>query len=240
MYNKLVGLAIFIALTLSSAASYADADTTSKLTYLIDVKGLSAFGKLIVIDPGHGGTDTGAIGELGTREKDVTLKIGQELKTLLEKNGSKVIMTRNRDQDVYGPFASPTQELQARVDIANKAKADLFISVHVDAYSDQGAGGTTTYYFNKTSQDNLLAQCVENGLNDKLHLTDRGERSNELYVLENTTMPAVLTEVAYITNPLEEKLIQTSAFQKEAALGIYNGIKAYYGTAVDTQVPKES
>lgn len=194
------------------------------------MKNLSLFDKVIVVDPGHGGSDTGAIGPSGVKEKDVTLAISQELKSLLEKDGIKVILTRTKDQDVYGAFASPNQELQARVDIANKAHADLFISVHVDAYDDKSAGGTTTYYFDKTDQDDQLARCVENSLNSQLHLIDRGDRSNDLYVLENTNMPAVLTEVAYISNPLEEKLVQASSFRKKAAVGIYNGIKNYFSS----------
>lgn len=128
-------------------------------------------------------------------------------------------------------LASPSQELQARVDIANRIGADLFISVHMDAYDDQNVGGTTTYYFNKSDEDNQLAACVENSLNSQLHLNNRGNQTGDLYVLQNTNMPAVLTEVAYLSNPLEEKLVQNSAFRKKAAVGIYDGIKHYFSTA---------
>jgi N-acetylmuramoyl-L-alanine amidase len=186
--------------------------------------------KTIVVDPGHGGSDTGAIGPNGVKEKDITLAISKELKPLLEKGGAKVILTRSKDQDVYDLFASPEQELQARTDIANKAGADLFISVHVDACDDKTVGGTTTYYFDKTDGDNQLARSVENSLNFQLHLSDRGNRDEDLYVLKNTTMPAVLTEVAYISNPSEEKLVQLSSFRKKAALGMYNGIKNYFAS----------
>lgn len=186
--------------------------------------------KIVVVDPGHGGSDVGAIGPSGVKEKDITLPISLELKSLLEKDGVKVVLTRTKDKDVYGPFASGEQELQARVDIANRAGADLFVSIHVDAYDDKNIGGTTTYYFGQTAENNQLALAVENSLNSQLHLNDRGTRSDDLYVLKNTNMPAVLTEVAYLSNPLEEKLVQVPLFRKKAAAGIYNGIKEYFSS----------
>lgn len=186
--------------------------------------------KIVVIDPGHGGSDAGAIGPSGVKEKDITLLISRELKSLLEKDGIKVILTRTKDRDVYGPFALDEQELQARVDIANQAGADLFVSIHMDAYDDKNIGGTTTYYFGQTAGNNPLALAVENSLNSQLHLNDRGTRNGDLYVLKNTNMPAVLTEVAYLSNPLEEKLVQVPAFRKKAAAGIYNGIRKYFSS----------
>ncbi|MBC8014571.1 MAG: N-acetylmuramoyl-L-alanine amidase [Sporomusaceae bacterium] len=227
-----LGLVLMMMIVLVSLTADVSAakQANSNQAFYLNVKNLKLFDKIIVIDPGHGGSDTGAIGPSGVKEKDITLAISQELKSLLNKDGIKVILTRTKDQDVYSSLASPSQELQARVDIANKASADLFISVHVDAYDDKEAGGTTTYYFDKTGQDDQLARSVGKGLNSQLNLMDRGHQSNDFYVLENTNMPAVLTEVAYISNPLEEKLIQTSAFRKKAAVGIYNGIKDYYAS----------
>lgn len=225
----LVAIMIIVLFSLTANASAAKR-TNSNQAFYLDVNNLKLFDKVIVIDPGHGGSDTGAIGPSGVKEKDITLAISQELKSLLDKDGIKVILTRTKDRDVYSSVASPSQELQARVDIANKASADLFISVHVDAYEDKEEGGTTTYYFDKTGQDNQLARCVDKSLNSQLQLFNRGHRSNDLYVLENTNMPAVLTEVAYISNPLEEKLVQTSSFRKKAAVGIYNGIKDYFAS----------
>lgn len=223
-------LAVAMALFPITVDATAPQQPISNHIFHLDMNGLALFDKIIAIDPGHGGSDTGAIGPSGVKEKDVTLAIGQDLKSLLEKDGIQVIMTRKTDQDVYGSYASPTQELQARVDIADKANADLFISIHVDACNDKDVGGTTTYYFDKTDEDDQLARYVENGLNAQLHLNDRGDRSDHLYVLEKTDMPAVLAEVGYISNPIEEKLVQDSSFRQKAALGIYNGIKNYFSS----------
>lgn len=229
-----MGLALTIVMVLFSLTAEVSASKQISLnqTLYLDGKNPDLLNKIVVIDPGHGGSDTGAIGPSGVKEKDITLAISKELKSLLEKDGTKVILTRSKDQDVYSSFASAAQELQARVDIANEASADLFISVHVDAYDDKNEGGTTTYYFDKTDDDDQLARCVENSLNSQLHLSDRGDRIGDLYVLRNTNMPAVLTEVAYISNPLEEKLVQVSSFRKKAAIGIYNGIKNYFASTV--------
>lgn len=230
MYTTKMGLVLAIFTVLLSLTADVSASKQIKLNQAFHLEGKSTklLNKIVVIDPGHGGSDVGAIGPNGVKEKDMTLAISQELKSLLEKEGSRVILTRSKDQDVYGQFASSEQELQARVDIANNAGADIFISVHLDAFDDKSVGGTTTYYFDKTEEDNLLARSIENSLNYQLHLNDRGDQSNELYVLKNTNMPAVLTEVAYISNPLEEKLVQTGSFRKKAAVGIYNGVKNYF------------
>lgn len=184
-----------------------------------------------MIDPGHGGSDPGAIGKSGLAEKTVTLAIGSELKKLLSDAKAKVIMTRNGDQDVHSPQASDAQELQARVDVANHARADLFISIHIDSFSDPAARGTSTYFWPKSLKDKLLAAEVQRSLIGQLGLPDRGWRENDFYVLKHTAMPAILAEVAFISNPSEEAKLRQNDFIKKAAQGIYSGIVRFYGSA---------
>jgi N-acetylmuramoyl-L-alanine amidase len=184
-------------------------------------------GKTIVIDPGHGGNDTGAIGPSNLKEKTVTLAIGKELQNLLTSNGARVIMTRTTDKSVAYIGASDKEELAARVAIANNANADLFVSIHADAYSGQ-AGGTTTYVYD--TQNAGLAPLVQANLVSQLKLNDRGIQQSDYYVLKNTTMPAILTEAAFITNTREEKLLMNRSFDKKVAIGIYNGINQYFGS----------
>lgn len=184
-------------------------------------------GKVIVIDPGHGGSDTGAIGPQNVMEKNVTLAIGKELRNLLTSGGASVIMTRISDNDVAHAGAGDKEELAARVAIANKANADLFVSIHADAFSAL-AGGTTTYTYGK--KDDNVAPLVQANLVAQLKLYDRGVQQNDYYVLKNTQMPAILTEAAFISNPKEEKLLADRSFDKKVAVGIYNGIKQYFGS----------
>lgn len=182
-------------------------------------------GKVIVVDPGHGGSDTGAIGPNNILEKNVTLAIATDLRKLLTDGGAKVIMTRSSDRDVTNGEASDIEELQARVDIANQANADLFISIHADACDEMGSG-TTTYFY--SGSDNTLAHLVQDSMVSQLKLYDRGSQPNDFYVLKNTNMPAILTEAAFISNPKEEKLLVNPNFDKKVASGIFNGIKKYF------------
>ncbi|HWR44177.1 N-acetylmuramoyl-L-alanine amidase [Sporomusa sp.] len=185
--------------------------------------------KLIVVDPGHGGSDTGAIGPNHVMEKNITLAIAQELRNLLTADGATVIMTRAADQDVAYSGASDKEELAARIGIANQAKADLFISIHADAF-DGSAGGTTTYFYDATESDDELARVVQNNMVAKLQLYDRGVQQNDYLVLEMANMPAVLVEAAFISNPKEAKLLANRSFDKKVAAGLYNGISQYFLT----------
>lgn len=187
--------------------------------------------KVIVLDPGHGGSDSGAIGFNKTQEKTITLAIGQKLKTLLEKAGAKVVMTRQTDVDVYGPNASATNELQARSKVGNDNKADLFISLHIDAFSKPTAGGITTYYYKKTGYDAMLAQNIQEQLDTISNFSDRGTKMAGFYVLKHTDMPAVLIEMGFISNPDEEKMLNTPQIQQQFGQSIVKGLETFFAQA---------
>ena len=194
--------------------------------------------KSIVIDPGHGGSDSGAVGLNQTQEKTITLEIAYRLRGLLEKTGAKVIMTRSDDRDVFGKNASATDELNARTAIANNSKADAFISIHIDAFTNRIAGGTTTYYYQKTPYDALLAQSIQSFTGSASGLQDRGAVAANFYVIKNTVMPAVLAEIAFISNPAEERLIKTAEFQQKMAQGIFYGLDRFFTQAADLRGAK--
>lgn len=176
-------------------------------------------GKIIVLDPGHGGSDPGAIGKGGLFEKDITLKFGLKLKQLLKNAGATVIMTR--EKDVY-----PT--LGERVDLANQLNSDIFVSIHCNSFAGVDPGGTETFISpTPTSQTILLAEKVQENLVKAIGLFDRGVKSDQFYVLNNTTMPAILVEVAFLSKDEEAELLKQDDFQFKAANGIYVGILAY-------------
>ncbi|TCL36546.1 N-acetylmuramoyl-L-alanine amidase [Anaerospora hongkongensis] len=185
-------------------------------------------GRTIVVDPGHGGSDAGALGTHNIAEKDVTLGIALELKKMLAAKGANVVLTRSSDRDVAYSGASDKEELAARVNVANRLDADLFVSIHADAHSTQDAQGTTTYFYEKTDEDRRFAQILQSNLVRQVGLFDRGFEENDYYVLENTHMPAILAEVAFLSNPQEAKLLSKSSFWRKAALGLYNGINNYF------------
>ena len=186
-------------------------------------------GRTVVVDPGHGGTDTGAIGPSYVREKDITLKISLEVARILQANGVNVFMTRTTDVDVYGPEATDTQELQARVNVARRhPEADIFVSIHCNAFTNPSARGTGTYYYGHSSRDSLLAQSIQDEMVAATGLYDRGINSARFYVLRNSWIPATLVETAFISNPYEEKLLDSAEMQHTMALAICRGIRNYF------------
>ena len=187
--------------------------------------------KVIAVDAGHGGSDVGAIGPGRTYEKSVTLAMASQLKGLLEQAGARVVMVRPDDRDVFGPNASDVQELKARAMVANNRKADVFVSIHANAFSDAAVGGVSTYYFQKSPYDALLAQHIQSSLVETVRLQDRRASSAGFYVIKNTNMPAVLVETAFISNPVEERLLNSSDFQQRVAKGIVRGLDRFFEQA---------
>lgn len=185
-------------------------------------------GKTIVIDPGHGGSDPGAVGPTKVMEKTVTLSIAKKLGDKLTAGGAKVIYTRTTDVDVASPGASGAEELHKRIEVAHNAKADLFISIHADAAISASAGGTTTYYYPKNQYDSRLAAAVQKQVIPSVGLQDRGTKEAGFYVIKKSWIPSILVETAFISNPQEEKLLNQSEFQNKMATGIYNGIVDFY------------
>ena len=186
-------------------------------------------GKTITIDPGHGGSDSGAIGPTGVTEKSITLRIGMELRQLLTDAGARVVMTRSTDVDVAPQPSTDVSELQARCDVANATRADAFVSIHMDSFTSPSAKGTTGYYYSKGSAAaKRLADSVKNGVLAQLGTDDRGTKSCNFYLVKNTTMPATLVEVAFVSNKDEEKMLNATAGIKKAAQGIFDGIVQYF------------
>ncbi|MBE8954729.1 MAG: N-acetylmuramoyl-L-alanine amidase [Quinella sp. 2Q5] len=190
-------------------------------------------GRRIVIDPGHGGNDSGAIGPTGVMEKTVTLRVSLALKDLLEAEGADVILTRYDDRTVSekGAKASDIEELGARCDIANRAGADIFLSIHADSFTRPEARGTTGYYYSKstTGHGQRLADCIRRNLVEQLGTPSRGTQPCNFYVVKNTDMPATLIELGFISNKDEEKLLNSEDGVKRAAQGILDGIEDYFG-----------
>ncbi len=189
-------------------------------------------GHSITIDAGHGGNDSGAIGPTGVTEKSVTLRVALALQKLLTSEGATVYMTRTTDTEVSpkGAAASDIEELQARCDVANRHNSDIFISIHMDSFTNGAAKGTTGYYYalgSKKSRD--LADKVRAGVIDQIGTPSRGTQSCNFYVVKHTDMPATLVEVAFISNPTEEELMNSEDGVQKAAQGIADGIADFFG-----------
>jgi N-acetylmuramoyl-L-alanine amidase len=179
--------------------------------------------RLIVIDPGHGGSDSGS--EHGSlKEADLALDMAKRLRDILVARGWQVKLTRETDVDVYAPNDSPHDELQARVDVANKAGARLFVSIHANAFINSGPYGTTCYI--SKPEDVPLARNVEAQLAQD-GTKDDGVVKSHLYVTYHTRMPAVLVETAFLTNPSDYALLASAAWRQKVAQEIADGIGQY-------------
>ena len=185
-------------------------------------------GKIITLDPGHGGSDPGAIGASGLKEKQITLEISMRVKELLEKEGAKVFMTRTTDKDVYAPNASDRAELQARVNVAEKHNSDLFLSLHINSSVNKSVGGFSSYYYPKTDNDLKIAKAIQDKFAKNFGVDNLGVRQANFYVVKRCSMPATLLEMCFISNPKEEKLMKSKWFQKKTARLIVEGVKNYF------------
>ncbi len=188
-------------------------------------------GKLIVLDPGHGGTDPGAIGPRRTHEKNLNWSMAVKVKAILERAGSTVLMTRPGDVDLTPASASDRDDLRVRTMVANNRKANIFVSIHHNASVNSDLNGTTTYYYPKTPYDSVLAQCLQTAMVRGGGLDNIGIRTANFFVVKNAWMPAALLEIGYISNPQEEQTLNNPAFQQKMALAIVAGIDQFFAQA---------
>jgi N-acetylmuramoyl-L-alanine amidase len=180
---------------------------------------------VIAIDPGHGGPDPGAVGN-GLKEKDITLRMAQRVAGLLSAKGARPLLTRNADYEVG---------LYERTDMANRAGAEIFVSIHINANINPAVQGTATYILSpagggdpsRREESRKLASYIQARLVQRLGLENDGVLEANFAVLRTSAMPAVLVEVAYITNPREASLLAQDWFVEEAAQGIVQGIVDY-------------
>lgn len=184
----------------------------------------SLAGKTIVVDPGHGGSNPGAV-EWHLREADNNLAIGFMLREKLRQAGAEVIMTRDDDRTVAPEGSSLTRELAARVNMAEASHADLFVSIHTNSNPDQSVTGAMTFYPEGKPAD--LARKVQNALIKETGAVDKGISTANFYVLRNAATPAILIETGFISNYDEAHLLNSDDYRQRMAQGIFNGISAY-------------
>ena len=168
----------------------------------------------VVIDAGHGGFDRGGIPGQMVAEKEMTLDVAQRLKSLLAASGYRVVMTR--DSDVFVP-------LPTRVAIANSYGNAIFVCIHFNSAKRMGAGGIETYFY---SRDSLpLASAIHYYVAGGAPSSNRGVRRRGFYVLRKTTIPAVLVECGFLTNPTEAAYAQTASYRQKLAEEIAAGVR---------------
>lgn len=183
-------------------------------------------GQRIMVDAGHGGTDSGAIGPSGGRESDVNLGVATRLRDRLKALGAEVRMTRSDDSNVAYPGASQREELEARVALANSWPAQVFVSVHSNSAPNREAHGTETYHSRNASQASKdLAKHVQQEMVAATGFRDRGVKSAAFHVITHTTMPGILAETGFLSNAVEEQQLLKPEVQDRMAAAISRGVE---------------
>ncbi|WP_219835492.1 N-acetylmuramoyl-L-alanine amidase [Paenibacillus sp. R14(2021)] len=206
-------------LTVNKVAGWVAKEYVGKGAGLSKPSGKGIRGKVIVVDPGHGGSDPGMIGTTyDTKEKELTLSTAQYLKQELARLGATVIMTRTTD-------VKP--ELSERVRISENKRADAFVSIHYNSSVKKTSGVLTFFYSEK--KDKPLAQAVEAELNGAgSGLRSNGLSFGDLYVLRENDTVATLVELGFLSNPKDESIVRGSAYQRKAAAAIARGVADYF------------
>ncbi len=178
-------------------------------------------GLTIAVDAGHGGNDKGTIGSRGTHEKIITLKTAELLASKLRAAGANVVMTRESDQYV---------SLNERVWKSVQQNADAFISLHYDANLDTSITGFTTFYQHSSQQ--ALATAVNESLDHAVPIRNRGVQQGNYYVLRENNANAILIELGFLSNAMEESNIVSAHYREQATLGIYRGIIQHFDSTL--------
>lgn len=189
----------------------------------------------VVIDPGHGGYDPGAITAQGIYEKEINLQISKKVVDFLRPSGMKVILTREEDVDyvpngVRGRDTKKQIDLNYRINMASAAEADIFVSIHVNATATGQKSGAETFYHFRSEKGRELAESIQKELIRIPGMNYRIAKPGDFYVINNTSMPAVIVEVGYLSNVAERKKLQQPWYQEQLARAIAKGIANYFQT----------
>jgi N-acetylmuramoyl-L-alanine amidase len=191
-------------------------------------------GKVIALDPGHGGPDGGAQSKDGTVEKDINLNISLHLRDYLQEAGALVVMTREDDKDLAdsstkGYSKRKTEDLMNRAQFINQQKSDLFLSVHVNSIPSTKWSGAQTFYYPNHKDSIVLATFIQEELKTNLNNTERiAKPVGNVFLLKTLQMPSALIEVGFLSNPEEADKLKSRNYQKKLAAAIYQGVLRYY------------
>ena len=197
----------------------------------------------IILDPGHGGIDGGAIGVDGLVEKDINLEIALTLRSMLEASGFEVLMTRETDISIHDPSAKTikqqkTSDLKNRLKMTQENPDAIFVSIHQNQFPQGKYKGAQVFYGRKNEQSKVLAELVQATMIEQLDHTNKRkckEGGKELYLLYESEVPTVLVECGFVSNPEEAALLATEEYRKKVAFYIYSSLMKYTETSLGYQ-----
>lgn len=234
---------VFVSFLLLAAALGRVADARHEEA--VNVLSRALAGRLIVIDPGHGGVDPGAVGKNNVLEKDIVLQVARRLAVYLRQAGARVTMSREDDTDLADPeitglYKRKKQDLARRVALANSLSADAMISIHVNSFSNPNQCGINTFSRPKDSDSRLLARSIQSEMNRLLKTNGRAPLYGDYYIIRETKLPAVIVETGFISNPKEYALLQNPDYQSKLAWCLYAGIVKYFAEKYAPDKPENN
>ncbi len=184
-------------------------------------------GKVVILDPGHGGWDPGKAGINGEDEKDINLKIAEEIKDHLEQGGAVVYMTRTGD-DALGK--TKNEDMKNRISSARNGEADIFISIHQNSFPAANVKGAQVFYHKASEGGKKLAESIQGHLisfadNENKRIA---KENDSYYILKKTDIAAVIIECGFLSNPDEEKRLNSEDYRRKIAWAVYMGIWDYF------------
>lgn len=190
---------------------------------------LPLLGKVIYLDPGHGGLDPGAMYK-DIKEKDINLEISKKLEKQLTQLGAIVYLTRYGDYDlsVNNTINRKRSDLSRRSNIINKSKCDLFLSIHLNAEKTGMWKGAQTFYHNNHSENKMIAELLQQQFRKDLNSKRKAKNKNDLYLQKRIRVPGVLIEVGFLSNTNERYLLKQESYQKKVVLSITNALLKYF------------
>lgn len=199
-------------------------------------------GKIILIDPGHGGPDGGA-GTDQTLEKDIALSISLKVRDYLQQQGALVNMTRDTDIDLADPDTRgysrrKVEDLKKRLKLINDTDNDFFVSIHLNAIPSSQWSGAQTFYAPQHEENAKAAKFIQDELRRNLgNTTRRAKPLSHVYILKNAKKPGVLVEVGFLSNPKEKANLKKDSYQEKVAASIYKGIIRYFTNEKELKEP---
>ncbi|GAA0425066.1 N-acetylmuramoyl-L-alanine amidase CwlD [Agaribacter marinus] len=190
-------------------------------------------GKTIVIDPGHGGPDGGAVGKDDTLEKDISLEVSKKLQKYLQQSGALVYLTREEDKDLAaedtkGLARRKSEDIRKRLAFIKDKEADFFITMHLNALPSSRWSGAQTFYFPGMDENKHLAKMIQSEIIRNLENTNRTPLPiNSVYLLKHAEVPGALVEIGFLSNERELELLKDRNYQLKMAASIYEGILRY-------------
>lgn len=190
----------------------------------------------VIIDPGHGGIDSGAVNQYGENEAPINLEISKYLMNFLDSTGFEVEMTRYGSVGLYNEGANTTirekknEDLDNRVKIINASEADLIVSVHLNAFTQSQYYGAQSFYKNNCEESKTAAGIIQKNLKNILDKNNERvpQAKKDVRVLDESKLPIVLVECGFVSNEEEGRLLSTSDYQEKVAWAIYAGIIEYF------------